>query len=135
MKNAFSLLELIFAILIIGIISSFAIPKFVNSKDTAVATTIKRDIVTATSAVQTYVLTQGDITKLTDAMTLNTSNWKVDKLTAIFEDDESTCVKMQVVDTSGNITFEVVMEESNSGTVCKKLREDHSVISRSYEMY
>jgi len=44
MKNAFSLLELIFAIVVIGIISSFAIPKYLDTKNSAVVSTIKRDI-------------------------------------------------------------------------------------------
>ncbi|MGM0518358.1 MAG: prepilin-type N-terminal cleavage/methylation domain-containing protein [Campylobacterota bacterium] len=135
MNKAFSLIELIFAILIIGIISSFAIPKFVNSKDTAVATTIKRDIVTATSSVQSYVLTQGDITKLTDALNINSSNWKIEDLKATFEDSSSTCVKMEVVKSMGDITFEIDIDESNSGNICKKLQDDLGVEDNIYEIY
>ena len=44
MKSAFSLLELIFAIVILGIIASFAVPKLMDTKDSALISTIKRDI-------------------------------------------------------------------------------------------
>ena len=44
MKFAFSLLELIFVIVVLGIIASFAIPKFIDTKDSALVSTIKRDI-------------------------------------------------------------------------------------------
>ncbi|MEZ4693279.1 MAG: type II secretion system protein [Aliarcobacter sp.] len=33
MKNGFFLLELIFAIVILGIIASFAVPKYLDTKD------------------------------------------------------------------------------------------------------
>ena len=135
MKKAFSLIELIFAILIIGIISSFAIPKFVNSKDTAVATTIKRDIVTATSSVQAYILTKGDIVSLTDALNINSSNWKIEDLKATFEDSSTTCVKMEVVKNTGNITFEIDIDESNSGSICGKLIDDLGVKDIVYDIY
>lgn len=47
MKGSFSLLELIFVIVILGIIASFAVPKFLDTKDRATASAIKRDVDTA----------------------------------------------------------------------------------------
>ena len=47
MKPAFSLLEIIFVIVIFGIVASFAVPKFMDTKDSAQVTTIKRDVNTA----------------------------------------------------------------------------------------
>ena len=56
MKSAFSLLELIFAIVILGIVASFAIPKYIDTKDSALVSTIKRDLNTAVSSLQSYYL-------------------------------------------------------------------------------
>ncbi len=76
MKKAFSLLELIFAIVVIGIIASFAIPKYMNTRDSALASTIQRDIVTASTSIQSYYLVNRNINKISDAVTLNKVNWR-----------------------------------------------------------
>ena len=68
MKSAFSLLELIFAIVILGIVASFAIPKYIDTKDSALVSTIKRDINTAVSSIQSYYLLNQKIDKISDAM-------------------------------------------------------------------
>ena len=78
MKKAFSLLELIFAIVVLGVISSFAIPKYLDTKDSAVVSTIKRDISTITTSVQTYYLINRKIDKISDALSINESNWQVE---------------------------------------------------------
>ena len=75
MKKGFSLLELIFAIVVIGIIASFAIPKYLDTRDEAVASTIQRDLATATTSIQTYYLTNRSISDITEAVQLNTNNW------------------------------------------------------------
>ena len=75
MKSAFSLLELIFAIVVLGIVASFAIPKYIDTKDTALVSTIKRDINTAISSIQGYYLLNQKIDKISDALSLNDTNW------------------------------------------------------------
>jgi general secretion pathway protein G len=71
MKSAFSLLELIFAIVILGIVASFAIPKFLDTKDTALVSTLKRDVNTAINSIQSYYLLNQKIDNISDAMTIN----------------------------------------------------------------
>ena len=75
MKNAFSLLELIFAIVILGIVASFAVPKYLDTKDSALVSTIKRDVSTAVSSIQSYYLLNQKIEKIDDAINLNETNW------------------------------------------------------------
>ena len=67
MKSAFSLLELIFAIVVLGIVASFAIPKYIDTKDTALVSTIKRDINTAISSIQGYYLLNQKIATVKEA--------------------------------------------------------------------
>ncbi len=77
MKNAFSLLELIFSIVILSIIASFAVPKYLNTKDYALASTIKRDVISLTTSLQSYYLLNRKIDKISDAITLNSTNWEI----------------------------------------------------------
>lgn len=56
MKPAFSLLELIFAIVVLGIIVSVAVPKFLDTRDSALVSTIKRDVNTVINSIQSYYL-------------------------------------------------------------------------------
>lgn len=118
MKKAFSLLELIFAIVIIGIIASFAIPKYINTKNYALASTIKRDLISVISSLQTHYLINKKIDKISDVITLNTSNWQILDKSIVFNDSGKTCISLKVEESKLIIT---VNKESSS--VCKFLDE------------
>ena len=66
LQKAFSLIELIFVIAILGIIATIAVPKLLNSRSNAVVTTIKQDISTITTAIQSQYMLNGSIDKITD---------------------------------------------------------------------
>lgn len=119
MKKAFSLLEMIFAIVIIGIIASFAVPKFLDTRDSAVVSTIKRDVSSVISAVQSYHLINGDISKLSDAIDLNTTNWSVTDSKAIFKDGSNDCVTVELKLEDSN-TLDITIA-SDAGDICTKL--------------
>lgn len=118
MKKGFSLLELIFAIVIIGIIASFAIPKYMDSRNSALASTIKRDIVTATTSIQSYYLVNRKIEKISDALTLNTINWTITDKKITFADNGTNCIDLEVKDSTVSITI-----TKDAGNVCKALEE------------
>ncbi len=116
MKKGFSLLELIFAIVIIGIISSFAIPKYMNSKNSALASTIKRDIITTTTSLQSHYLVNRKIEKISDAITLNTINWTLTDKKISFLDNGTNCLDLEVKNNTVSITI-----TKDAGNVCKAL--------------
>lgn len=120
MKPAFSLLEIIFAILIVAIISTVAIPKFIDTKSSALASTIKRDVVSAITAIQSYALLNEDITKIDDAISLNSSNWEVSGLKAIFKESSSTCITIEIKKDDGTV-LNISIEDLDK-SVCKKLK-------------
>lgn len=128
MNKAFSLLELIFAIVLIGIISAFAIPKYLNTKDTALATTIKRDIITSITSIQSYYLLNQDITSIKDAVILNEQNWKVENLKMTFKD----CVDFEVKKTDEKTYINLDIKETNS-SVCKTL-EDMGMRDQEFDL-
>lgn len=128
MKRAFSLLELIFAIVLIGIISSFAIPKYLNSKDNALATTIKRDIITAVSSLQSYYLLNQDIEKIDDAIILNKTNWVIEDLKISFKE----CVEIEVK--KNDDTSFIDLRVSNSNTNICEMLKDMGIYSQKFDL-
>lgn len=74
-RNAFSMIELIFVIVIIGILASIAVPKFGSMKSTADLSSARSDVAAIRSAIMTErqrSLVQGNasyISKLTPATT------------------------------------------------------------------
>ena len=131
MKNGFSLLELIFAIVILGIIASFAVPKYLETKDSALASTIKRDVNTAINSIQSYYLLNQKIDKLSDSMNLNDVNWTIEDLKM---SDKNSCLSLEVKTTDGIKTIELAVDTTKDTTICKKIR-DAGLITKSYELY
>lgn len=131
MKKGFSLLELVFAIVILGVIASFAIPKYLDTKDSALASTIKRDVNTAINSIQSYYLLNQKIEKITDSMSINEANWTVSDLKLV---DKNSCVTIEVkTTTSGSKTLDLAVDDTKDSNICKKIR-DSGVVSKTYEM-
>ncbi|MDR0467994.1 MAG: type II secretion system GspH family protein [Campylobacteraceae bacterium] len=74
MKRGFTMIELIFVIVILGIMAAVAIPKLAASRDDAAATAIKQDVATATSAVPAWYTGQRDA-RIDRGMSLDKNRW------------------------------------------------------------
>lgn len=118
-KKAFTLLELIFSIVIISIVSSLAIPKFMDIRNDALATTVKSDINTIITSIQTSYLLNGKIDKISDVISLNNSIWELEDKSVIFKDKENNCIIIEILDNENNI--QVLINENVSST-CSKLK-------------
>lgn len=124
MKKGFSLLELIFAIVVIGVIASFAIPKYLDTKNDAVASTIQRDLATATTSIQSYYLVEGDIINITDAIQINENNWTIEDetpLKMVFKDGTSDCATLEVNKTDGDI--DITIDSNITTGACAALND------------
>ena len=129
-KSAFSLLELIFAIVIIGVIASVAIPKFMDTKADAEAASVKQDISTIVSSVRSSAMAGKEFTNFSEVLTLNTNTWQdSDSLNMKYEDNGSACVTIAVADSELSVTI----SEENTGTVCTKIK-DSGIVTSSYEL-
>ena len=130
--NAFTLLEMIFAIVVISVLASFAIPKFFNTTNDARVSTLQRDITTVITSVQSYYLINMKIEKISDAVNLNSKSWEINDKTIIYTENEKECVKIEI--TSSNSIDKIVLTvDSTTGNICKKLN-DSGVISTSYDL-
>ena len=127
-KKAFSLIELIFAIVVISIIASVALPKLMGTRTDAVVSTLKQDITTVITSIQGYYLTKGKIDKISDAVVLNSSTWEIGDKEIKYLEDGKTCVSLKI--TTGQI--ELIVNET-TGNICKGLY-DSGVLTTNYTL-
>lgn len=127
-KQAFSLLEMIFAVVIIGIIASVAMPKLFNTKNDALVATIKQDVVTVTSAIQGQYMLNKEVEKISDVVSLNNSIWEIEDTSIVFKEKDEQCIKIELND----YELEVNINE-DVGTICAKLYEK-GIVNTTYSL-
>lgn len=77
-RSAFTMIELVFIIVILGILGAIAVPKMAASRLDAKIVAIRTDLGTIMQAIPAMAMSQGieNVTKISDALTLNPENWK-----------------------------------------------------------
>ena len=128
-KKGFSIIELIFVIAVLGIIAAVAVPKLMDSRSSALVTTIKQDISTITTSIQSYRMINDKIEKISDSVNINANTWIVSDLNVKFVYEENTCITIEIATNKLN----VIIDEKSS-TVCEKLY-DSGVRDTSYELF
>jgi len=129
LKKGFSIIELIFVIAVLGIIAAVAVPKFMDSRSSAIVTTIKQDISTITTSIQSYHMLNSTIEKISDSVNINANTWMISDLKVEFISEDNECVTIEIVENKL-----IVLIDEESSTVCQKLY-DSGVRDVSYELY
>ena len=110
MKKGFTMIELIFVIVILGILAAVAIPKLAATRDDAKAASIKTDIGTAMQAVPAWYQGQKEASFL-NAMSLDTNVWKVKSV-------PNECVYKYDDGSGGTVTLSIIGQNIDAnGTV------------------
>ena len=138
MKRAgFTMIELIFVIVILGILAAVAIPKLAATRTDASVSKISQDASTLVGELGTYYTAQGtfkgkssaDITNIT-LKTSDTDLQDTDTL-VIGDENNNTCLTItfnSVAD--GNIT--VAAEASPTGSVCKGVKSATTGLQKTF---
>jgi len=127
-KKAFSIIELIFAIMIIGIIASVAIPKLLNLNSAATISSIKQDTNSIISSIQGYYIINKKIDKITDSINLNTNTWEIKDKEVQYLENQKSCITISI---SSNILSIKINPEV--GNICKKL-ENQGIVSSKFTL-
>jgi general secretion pathway protein G len=115
-KSAFSIIELVFAIVIIGVIAAVAIPRFMNSKTSATVSSLKQDITTITTSVQSYFIINSKIEKISDAVTLNPAVWNIEDKKVDVSFDNQECISFEIA----GAQLKLQINETSSA-ICQKV--------------
>jgi general secretion pathway protein G len=120
-KKAFSIIELIFVISIIGIIITVAMPKLTKSRNGAIVTTIKQDINTITTAIESYYMLNNGINNIEDSVKIDKNIWSISSKEVRYLTDDKTnlCVSIKVE----NSKLILDINEANQNKICQKLMQ------------
>jgi general secretion pathway protein G len=103
-----------------------------DTKDSALVSTIKRDINTAINSIQSYYLLNQKIEKISDTMNVNDTNWTIADLKMT---DKNSCLSLEVkTDSNSTKTLELTIDDTKDTTICKKI-QNSGLVSKTYELY
>lgn len=131
-RAGFSMIELIFAIVIIAILATYAIPKLTATKDDATASIIKRDATKLLETIQSYYYSQGAVGSLKDVITID-GKWTLlsnssgqSNLAYGYLSEGEVCLVVEL-DVDLKLNLLVADEDSNSSNKCELLREIYTI--------
>jgi len=133
MKRAFTLIELIFVIVIIGLLAAVAVPKFVNLKQHAEASSVVKTTVDASQQAVEAAINQRDLENntsytLKDLIQVKGKNWSwTDDNTTEYKDNGNVVSKIQLG--KGWVYYEINcsnFSDDKSAEKCAKLLGDEN---------
>ena len=140
MKKAFTMIELIFVIVALGILAMVALPRLASSKEDAEITRVKAEIAAIRSAIQTYrganLLSQKPgsgypedlktttIEEITNGTKLSKKYWSVNEtgnqLTVTIAGNTTTFTYDK---TKGSLTCKKTAPNQSSDPLCRKIED------------
>jgi len=145
MKKAFTMIELIFVIVIIGILASVAIPKLAATRDDAKISSIISDAKVTLGDLQTYYTSRGNVYWKTENIlqatnvlldtacgTPVTSATLISPNTFVLCNEDVVCLTFETIN-EGNLTVTDGTETSDS--ICEAVKSDPAIVGLSNKTY
>ena len=142
MKKGFTMIELIFVIVILGILASVAVPRLAGTKADAEESAAVANLRTLVNDANVYYVTKGDLKKKGSA----TENAKWSDITSVplvSTDDTKTavdtaatahlkaggknCISLYLKEKDGDVPAHIVFTGVGTDTTCAKVKEAPSV--------
>ena len=140
MKKAFTMIELILVIVIIGIISSIAVPRLLATRDDAKVASMANQVAQSGREVVAYALSQGIPSKDIPAMS-KVAKQLVDNGDAVFDSDNDVlkikmntvddCLKLTIESSDNDMNLTLTDGDAGSDKVCKSLQNKFDLVEYS----
>ena len=138
MKKGFTMIELIFVIVILGILASVAVPRLAGTKADAEESAAVANLRTLVSDLNTYYVATGDIpeattwNQITNVPVTNDAAKKPSDAGASIKVGGKECIDVKFVpeSTDGNTPAHITFAENNTNkddSVCKKVLASASI--------
>jgi type II secretory pathway pseudopilin PulG len=131
-KTAFTLIELIFIIVVIGILASVAIPKLSATRDDAKVSILSKAVNTFKSEVSTYILATGKIPKTAKELKSISNTISglpqfvivSDKVINILDTDNGSevCKKIRIDDTDSSNIHLIIADGEGNSNICQGVK-------------
>jgi len=131
MRNAFTMIELVFVIVILGILATVVVPRIAATKGDAVTAKLAQNIMMGASEIASYAMSKSNVdnnfTLMSNAMYSMQRNGDAvvsDSRAEIKAGDVSDCVIVSVDtnDTTGVDTLNVTFSDAGSDKLCISLQ-------------